>query len=140
MSQLSPCDFLETSPLLLYVVDAAVLNVLLSLSGPKGTDSEPRVDFRVDESSDVPILEDRSSSPIDFPQEQWLVGNDIDNIERYAHCTQLFISVDAAGTEQPFADCLFLCDHRDMREMRNLLSKLRDTMPLPLKNQGIKCL
>lgn len=27
--------------------------------------------------------------------------------------------------------------HRDMREMRNLLSKLRDTMPLPLKNQGM---
>ncbi|KAG7240862.1 hypothetical protein INR49_023436 [Caranx melampygus] len=71
----------------------------------KRTDSEPRVDFRMDESSDVPILEDRSSSPIDFPQEQWLVGNDIENIER------------------------------DMREMRNLLSKLRDTMPLPLKNQ-----
>ncbi|XP_054469098.1 regulator of G-protein signaling 7-binding protein B-like [Anoplopoma fimbria] len=79
--------------------------MLLSLFGPKGTDSEPRLDFRVDESSDVPILEDRSSSPIDFPQEQWLVGIDIQNIER------------------------------DMREMRNLLSKLRDTMPLPLKNQ-----
>ncbi|XP_053195672.1 regulator of G-protein signaling 7-binding protein B-like [Scomber japonicus] len=67
--------------------------------------SEPKVDFRVDESSDIPILEDRSSSSIDFPHEQWLVGNDIENIER------------------------------DMREMRNLLSKLRDTMPLPLKNQ-----
>lgn len=26
--------------------------------------------------------------------------------------------------------------HSDVREMRNLLSKLRDTMPLPLKNQG----
>lgn len=25
----------------------------------------------------------------------------------------------------------------DMREMRNLLSKLRETMPLPLKNQGL---
>lgn len=25
---------------------------------------------------------------------------------------------------------------RDMREMKNLLSKLRETMPLPLKNQG----
>ncbi|XP_063334981.1 complement component C6 [Pelmatolapia mariae] len=47
----------------------------------KRTDSEPKVDFRLDESSDVPILEDRSSSPIDFPQEQWLVGNDIENIE-----------------------------------------------------------
>ncbi|KAG7498577.1 hypothetical protein JOB18_014186 [Solea senegalensis] len=72
----------------------------------KRTDSEPKVDFRMDESSDVPILEERSSSPTDFPQEQWLVGTDIENIER------------------------------DMREMRNLLSKLRDAMPLPLKNQG----
>uniref|UniRef100_A0A3Q3FV29 Regulator of G protein signaling 7 binding protein b n=1 Tax=Labrus bergylta TaxID=56723 RepID=A0A3Q3FV29_9LABR len=71
----------------------------------KRTDSEPKLDFRVDESSDVPILEERSSSPIDFLTEQWLVGTDIENIER------------------------------DMREMRNLLSKLRDTMPLPLKNQ-----
>ncbi|KAM9841536.1 regulator of G-protein signaling 7-binding protein B-like [Aulostomus maculatus] len=69
------------------------------------TESEPKMDFRVDESSDVPILEDRSSSPIDFPHDAWLVGTDIENIER------------------------------DMREMRNLLSKLRDTMPLPLKNQ-----
>ncbi|XP_075935886.1 regulator of G-protein signaling 7-binding protein B-like [Anarhichas minor] len=67
--------------------------------------SDPRLDFRADESSDVPILDDRSSSPIDFPHQQWLVGMDIQNIER------------------------------DMREMRNLLSKLRDTMPLPLKNQ-----
>ncbi|XP_056288265.1 regulator of G-protein signaling 7-binding protein B-like isoform X4 [Pseudoliparis swirei] len=71
-----------------------------------GTDSEPcRLDLRLDESSDVPILEDGSSSPMDFPQEQWPVGTDLQNIER------------------------------DMREMRNLLSKLRDTMPLPLKNQ-----
>ncbi|XP_014913980.1 regulator of G-protein signaling 7-binding protein B-like isoform X3 [Poecilia latipinna] len=78
---------------------------VLQLHRKAGTDSEPRVDFRMDESSDVPILEDRSSSPIDYPQETWLVGTDIDNIER------------------------------DMKEMRNLLSKLRETMPLPLKNQ-----
>ncbi|KAM4634762.1 regulator of G-protein signaling 7-binding protein B-like [Polymixia lowei] len=73
----------------------------------KGKDSfpEPKLDFKMDESSDVPILEDCSSSPIDYPQEPGLVGTDIENIER------------------------------DMREMRNLLSKLRDTMPLPLKNQ-----
>ncbi|XP_077593378.1 regulator of G-protein signaling 7-binding protein B-like isoform X1 [Stigmatopora nigra] len=71
----------------------------------KRTDSEPKMDFRVDESSDVPILEDRSSSPIDYPNDPWLVGVHIENIER------------------------------DMQEMRNLLSKLRDTMPLPLKNQ-----
>lgn len=49
----------------------------------EGTDSEPKVDFRMDESSDVPILEERSISPIDFLQEQWLVGTDIENIERY---------------------------------------------------------
>ena len=29
--------------------------------------------------------------------------------------------------------------YRDMREMKNLLSKLRETMPLPLKNQGESC-
>lgn len=49
---------------------------------PAGSDSEPRLDFRMDESSDVPILEERSSSPIDFLQDQWLVGTDIENIER----------------------------------------------------------
>ncbi|TSX03288.1 Complement component C6 [Bagarius yarrelli] len=66
---------------------------------------ESNADCRVDESSDVPILEERSSSPVDFPHESWLVCTDIENIES------------------------------DMREMRNLLSKLRETMPLPLKNQ-----
>ncbi|XP_053505413.1 complement component C6 [Ictalurus furcatus] len=66
---------------------------------------ESNADCRLDESSDVPILEDRSSSPVDFPHESWLVCTDIENIES------------------------------DMREMRNLLSKLRETMPLPLKNQ-----
>ncbi|XP_057216677.1 regulator of G-protein signaling 7-binding protein B isoform X2 [Triplophysa rosa] len=73
----------------------------------KGNDAcpEPNTDCRVDESSDVPMLEDRSSSPVDFPQESWLVYTDTENIES------------------------------DMREMRNLLSKLRETMPLPLKNQ-----
>ncbi|XP_008322851.1 regulator of G-protein signaling 7-binding protein B-like isoform X2 [Cynoglossus semilaevis] len=71
----------------------------------KRTYSEPKLDLRLDESSDIPFLEERSSSPMDFPTEQWLMGNDIENIER------------------------------DMRDMRNLLSKLRDTMPLPLKNQ-----
>ncbi|XP_049593607.1 complement component C6 isoform X3 [Syngnathus scovelli] len=47
----------------------------------KRTDSEPKMDFRVDESSDVPILEDRSSSPIDYPHDPWLVGVHIENIE-----------------------------------------------------------
>lgn len=44
---------------------------------------EPNMDCRVDESSDVPMLEDRSSSPVDFPQESWVVCADIENIERY---------------------------------------------------------
>uniref|UniRef100_A0AAQ4PMH9 Complement component 6, duplicate 2 n=1 Tax=Gasterosteus aculeatus aculeatus TaxID=481459 RepID=A0AAQ4PMH9_GASAC len=63
---------------------------LPSVFGPEGTESEPRLDFRVDESSDVPILDDRSSSPTDFPQEQWLVGMDIQNIERYTFAKNLF--------------------------------------------------
>lgn len=38
------------------------------------------------------------------------------------------------------ADYFFLYQfYRDMREMKNLLSKLRETMPLPLKNQGESC-
>uniref|UniRef100_A0A8D0ADV3 Complement component 6, duplicate 2 n=1 Tax=Sander lucioperca TaxID=283035 RepID=A0A8D0ADV3_SANLU len=59
----------------------------------KRTDSEPRLDLRMDESSDVPILEERSSSPIDFPQEQWLVGMDIQNIERYTDGTGFLKSI-----------------------------------------------
>ncbi|XP_044000318.1 regulator of G-protein signaling 7-binding protein B-like isoform X2 [Gambusia affinis] len=94
----------------------------------RGTESEPRVDFRMDESSDVPILEDRSSSPIDYPQETWLVGTDIDNIERCCSVLLLF-SVPPCDSSQRVSV------GRDMKEMRNLLSKLRETMPLPLKNQ-----
>ncbi|XP_023281375.1 complement component C6 isoform X2 [Seriola lalandi dorsalis] len=63
----------------------------------KRTDSEPRVDFRMDESSDVPILEDRSSSPIDFPQEQWLVGTDIENIESQLVLLLQLLSCISAG-------------------------------------------
>ncbi|XP_077203344.1 regulator of G-protein signaling 7-binding protein isoform X3 [Paroedura picta] len=62
-------------------------------------------DSKVEESSEVPILEDTSSSPTDIQQHLWQVSTDIENTER------------------------------DMREMKNLLSKLRETMPLPLKNQ-----
>nr|XP_056704044.1 regulator of G-protein signaling 7-binding protein [Euleptes europaea] len=61
-------------------------------------------DSKVEESSEVPILED-TSSPTDIQQHLWQVSTDIENIDR------------------------------DMREMKNLLSKLRETMPLPLKNQ-----
>ncbi|CAI5787514.1 Hypothetical predicted protein [Podarcis lilfordi] len=63
------------------------------------------IDSKVEESSEVPILEDTSSSPTDIQQHLWQVSTDIENTER------------------------------DMREMKNLLSKLRETMPLPLKNQ-----
>uniref|UniRef100_A0A8C7ZHK0 Regulator of G protein signaling 7 binding protein a n=1 Tax=Oryzias sinensis TaxID=183150 RepID=A0A8C7ZHK0_9TELE len=69
--------------------------------GPPGVDSKT-------EDSDIPILEDTSSSPTDCSQLCWVLANDIENIEK------------------------------DMREMKNLLSKLRETMPLPLKNQGRK--
>ncbi|NXT68159.1 R7BP protein, partial [Chaetops frenatus] len=63
------------------------------------------LDTKVEESSEVPILEDTSLSPTDIQQQLWQVSTDIENTER------------------------------DMREMKNLLSKLRETMPLPLKNQ-----
>ncbi|XP_037981831.1 regulator of G-protein signaling 7-binding protein isoform X1 [Motacilla alba alba] len=63
------------------------------------------LDTKVEESSEVPILEDTSLSPTDIQQHLWQVSTDIENTER------------------------------DMREMKNLLSKLRETMPLPLKNQ-----
>ncbi|XP_067424658.1 regulator of G-protein signaling 7-binding protein isoform X2 [Emydura macquarii macquarii] len=63
------------------------------------------IDSKLEESSEVPILEETSSSPIDIQQHSWHVSTDIENTER------------------------------DMREMKNLLSKLRETMPLPLKNQ-----
>ncbi|KAI1240077.1 hypothetical protein IHE44_0011525 [Lamprotornis superbus] len=63
------------------------------------------LDAKAEESSEVPILEDMSLSPTDIQQHLWQVSTDIENTER------------------------------DMREMKNLLSKLRETMPLPLKNQ-----
>ncbi|TRY95811.1 hypothetical protein DNTS_035349 [Danionella cerebrum] len=64
-----------------------------------------KIDNRKEDSSDVPILEETSSTPPDCSQMHFMVATDIENIER------------------------------DMREMKNLLSKLRETMPLPLKNQ-----
>ncbi|XP_062984084.1 regulator of G-protein signaling 7-binding protein isoform X1 [Elgaria multicarinata webbii] len=74
----------------------------------KGTETSaaPKlIDSKTEESSEVPILEDTSSSPIDIQQHLCQVSTDIENTER------------------------------DMREMKNLLSKLRESMPLPLKNQ-----
>ncbi|XP_032069959.1 regulator of G-protein signaling 7-binding protein [Thamnophis elegans] len=63
------------------------------------------LDSKLEESSEAPILEETSSSPVEIQQHLWQVSTDIENTER------------------------------DMREMKNLLSKLRETMPLPLKNQ-----
>ncbi|XP_046312143.1 regulator of G-protein signaling 7-binding protein isoform X3 [Marmota monax] len=63
------------------------------------------LDCKIEESAEIPALEDSSSSPTDSQQHSWQVSTDIENTER------------------------------DMREMKNLLSKLRETMPLPLKNQ-----
>lgn len=63
------------------------------------------LDCKIEESTETPALEDSSSSPVDIQQHSWQVSTDIENTER------------------------------DMREMKNLLSKLRETMPLPLKNQ-----
>ncbi|KAF5912040.1 hypothetical protein HPG69_003314 [Diceros bicornis minor] len=67
------------------------------------------LDCKIEESAETPALEDSSSSPVDIQQHSWQVSTDIENTER------------------------------DMREMKNLLSKLRETMPLPLKNQGESC-
>ncbi|XP_078405102.1 regulator of G-protein signaling 7-binding protein A [Cetorhinus maximus] len=64
------------------------------------------IDIKQEESSQAPILEDPSTSPLqDLQPYSWHVSADIENTER------------------------------DIREMKNLLSKLRETMPLPLKNQ-----
>ncbi|MEE6509356.1 hypothetical protein FKM82_025735 [Ascaphus truei] len=63
------------------------------------------IDYKMEESSEIPILDDTSSLPLDIQLHCWQVSTDIENTER------------------------------DMREMKNLLSKLRETMPLPLKNQ-----
>lgn len=42
----------------------------------------PVLDSKIEESSDIPILEDTSSSPTDCPQLCWLVATDIENIEK----------------------------------------------------------
>ena len=63
-------------------VRATKLNKDLCVPGNEPC-SEPNMDCKVDESSDVPILEERSSSPLDFPQDSWMVCTDIENIERY---------------------------------------------------------
>ncbi|XP_007890320.1 regulator of G-protein signaling 7-binding protein A isoform X2 [Callorhinchus milii] len=72
----------------------------------KGKDSSAVLDSKMEESSQAPILEEASSSTLqDLQQYSWHVSTDIENTER------------------------------DIREMKNLVSKLRETMPLPLKTQ-----
>ncbi|XP_054254070.1 regulator of G-protein signaling 7-binding protein isoform X2 [Indicator indicator] len=41
------------------------------------------LDTKVEESSEVPILEDTLSSPTDTQQHLWQVSTDIENTERY---------------------------------------------------------
>jgi len=41
------------------------------------------IDTKVEESSEVPILEDTSASPKDIQQHLWHVSTDIENTERY---------------------------------------------------------
>lgn len=51
----------------------------------------PGVDSKIEESSDIPILEDTSSSPTDCPQLCWLVATDIENIEKYVDESGVFV-------------------------------------------------
>ncbi|XP_012981814.1 regulator of G-protein signaling 7-binding protein isoform X3 [Mesocricetus auratus] len=77
----------------------------LPSQGKEASGGAKSLDSKIEENAEAPALEDSSSSPLDSQQQSWQVSTDIENTER------------------------------DMREMKNLLSKLRETMPLPLKNQ-----
>ncbi|KAK1787140.1 hypothetical protein P4O66_017508 [Electrophorus voltai] len=72
----------------------------------KDATASSKMESQKEDSSAVPILEESCSSELDCCLAYSLVAADIENIER------------------------------DMTDMKNLLSKLRETMPLPLKNQG----
>nr|XP_061836788.1 complement component C6-like [Nerophis lumbriciformis] len=93
----------------------------------QGTDSEPKMDFRVDESSDAPILEDRSSSPIDYPHEPWLVGVHIENIES-SNIKYLFLNFISAGLScfcdrypwGPWSACSRTCNHGTQHRHREI--------------------
>lgn len=71
------------------------------------------MDYKVDESSDVPMLEDRSSSPVDFSQESWVVCTDIENIERYDKQDEWIRKDSWVGSGSTFQNHLL---HRDMKQ------------------------
>ncbi|XP_038646949.1 regulator of G-protein signaling 7-binding protein A isoform X2 [Scyliorhinus canicula] len=99
----------------------------------KGSDSlvAPKViDSKQEESSQAPILEDPPTSPLqDLQPCSWHVSADIENTERLVNISIRIVLIHF------FYNLYFSFFYRDIREMKNLLSKLRETMPLPLKNQ-----
>ncbi|XP_072353043.1 regulator of G-protein signaling 7-binding protein A isoform X3 [Scyliorhinus torazame] len=99
----------------------------------KGSESlvAPKViDSKQEESSQAPILEDPPTSPLqDLQPYSWHVSADIENTERLVNISIRIVLIHF------FYNLYFSFFSRDIREMKNLLSKLRETMPLPLKNQ-----
>ncbi|XP_038646954.1 regulator of G-protein signaling 7-binding protein A isoform X7 [Scyliorhinus canicula] len=99
----------------------------------RGSDSlvAPKViDSKQEESSQAPILEDPPTSPLqDLQPCSWHVSADIENTERLVNISIRIVLIHF------FYNLYFSFFYRDIREMKNLLSKLRETMPLPLKNQ-----
>nr|XP_044628260.1 regulator of G-protein signaling 7-binding protein isoform X1 [Equus asinus] len=93
------------------------------------------LDCKIEASAETPALEDSSTSPVDIQQHSWQVSTDIENSERKKYLPWSGHNPSA----KPFSSSETLLGSYiqalDMREMKNLLSKLRETMPLPLKNQ-----
>uniref|UniRef100_A0A672RYP0 Complement C6 n=1 Tax=Sinocyclocheilus grahami TaxID=75366 RepID=A0A672RYP0_SINGR len=58
----------------------------------------------------------------------------VKSTQKYADCSSSFSAVWRCTLPRFDVLCCEMSSS-DMREMRNLLSKLRETMPLPLKNQ-----
>uniref|UniRef100_A0A671LW89 Regulator of G-protein signaling 7-binding protein B-like n=1 Tax=Sinocyclocheilus anshuiensis TaxID=1608454 RepID=A0A671LW89_9TELE len=64
----------------------------------------------------------------------------VKSTQKYADCSSSFSAAWRCTLQRcsSLCACWVFCSSIgkvDMREMRNLLSKLRETMPLPLKNQ-----
>lgn len=55
----------------------------LNFKGKEPSGPPKTLDTKVEENSEVPILEDTSLSPTDIQQHLWQVSTDIDNTERY---------------------------------------------------------